>query len=141
MSAPAGAGTMVLITRLARAIYRRSNEELLGIRLKQYVALDVLRDFPDGIGQGSLGDLLQLDANNLVLLLNELEANGHIERRRDAGDRRRHIVELTRAGRQALERAERGMESVEAEVLAGLAPDERARLLRLLRDAVAANPG
>jgi DNA-binding MarR family transcriptional regulator len=141
MSAPAGAGTMVLITRLARAIYRRSNEELLGIRLKQYVALDVLRDFPDGIGQGSLGDLLQLDANNLVLLLNELEANGHIERRRDPGDRRRHIVELTRAGRQALERAERGMESVEAEVLAGLAPDERARLLRLLRDAVAANPG
>lgn len=141
MSAPAGAGTMVLITRLARAIYRRSNEELLGIRLKQYVALDVLRDFPDGIGQGSLGDLLQLDANNLVLLLNELEANGQIERRRDPGDRRRHIVELTRAGRQALERAERGMESVEAEVLAGLAPDERARLLRLLRDAVAANPG
>jgi DNA-binding MarR family transcriptional regulator len=141
MSAPAGAGTMVLIARLARAIYRRSNEELLGIRLKQYVALDVLRDFPDGIGQGSLGDLLQLDANNLVLLLNELEANGHIERRRDPGDRRRHIVELTRAGRQALERAERGMESVEAEVLAGLAPDERARLLRLLRDAVAANPG
>jgi DNA-binding MarR family transcriptional regulator len=141
MSAPAGAGTMVLITRLARAIYRRSNEALLGIRLKQYVALDVLRDFPDGIGKGSLGDLLQLDANNLVLLLNELEANGHIERRRDPGDRRRHIVELTRAGRQALERAERGMESVEAEVLAGLAPDERARLLRLLRDAVAANPG
>jgi hypothetical protein len=33
------------------------------------------------------------------------------------------------------------MESVEAEVLAGLAPDERARPLRLLRDAVAANPG
>jgi MarR family transcriptional regulator for hemolysin len=57
------------------------------------------------------------------------------------GDRRRRLVELTRAGRQALERAERGMESVEAEVLGGLAPDERARLLRLVRDAVAANPG
>jgi DNA-binding MarR family transcriptional regulator len=56
------------------------------------------------------------------------------------GDRRRRLV-VTRAGREALERAERGMESVEAEVLGGLAPDERARLLRLVRDAVAANPG
>jgi DNA-binding MarR family transcriptional regulator len=140
MSAPASAGTMVLITRLARGVYRRSTEELLGIRLKQYVALDVLRDFPDGIGQQALGELLHVDANNLVLLLNELEANGYVERRRDPGDRRRHIVGLTRAGSRALERAERGMESVEDEVLAGLDANQRARLLRLLRRAVTASP-
>jgi DNA-binding MarR family transcriptional regulator len=131
---------MVLITRLARGVYRRSTDELLGIRLKQYVALDVLRDFPDGIGQQALGELLHVDANNLVLLLNELEANGYVERRRDPGDRRRHIVGLTRAGIRALERAERGMESVEDEVLAALDANERARLLRLLRRAVAAGP-
>jgi DNA-binding MarR family transcriptional regulator len=131
---------MVLITRLARGVYRRSTDELLGIRLKQYVALDVLRDFPDGIGQQALGELLHVDANNLVLLLNELEANGHVERRRDPRDRRRHIVGLTRAGIRALERAERGMESVEDEVLAALDANERARLLRLLRRAVAAGP-
>jgi DNA-binding MarR family transcriptional regulator len=131
---------MVLITRLARGVYRRSTDELLGIRLKQYVALDVLRDFPDGIGQQALGELLHVDANNLVLLLNELEANGHVERRRDPRDRRRHIVGLTRAGSRALERAERGMESVEDEVLAALDANERARLLRLLRRAVAAGP-
>jgi DNA-binding MarR family transcriptional regulator len=111
------------------------------MRLKQYVALDVLRDFPDGIAQAALGEMLQLDPNNLVLLLNELEAKGHAERRRDPADRRRHIVGATTAGLRALARAERGMESVEDEVLAGLDADERAALRGLLRKVVAADHG
>ena len=37
-----------------------------------------------------------LDANNCVLLLNELEDAGWTQRKRDAGDRRRHMVDITR---------------------------------------------
>ncbi len=136
MDPPPELGSSVLLTRLARAVYRRSTEAVLGMRLKQFVALDYLREH-GSLAQQALAEALHLDANNLVLLLNELEAGGLAVRRRDPGDRRRHLVEITGAGRRALERAERGMESVEDEVLAGLSPRERRQLRELLRRALA----
>src|SRR5438445_2907266 len=124
-------GSMVLLTRLSRVVYRRATEKLLGIRLKQYIALNYLRD-QGATPQQELGEALHLDPNNLVLLLNDLEDEGYVERRRDTSDRRRHIVEITRAGKRALERAERALESVEDEVLAALGEEERATLRGLL---------
>ncbi|HEU4701662.1 MAG TPA: MarR family transcriptional regulator [Conexibacter sp.] len=126
---------MVLLTRLAKVVYRRSGEELLGMRLRQFVALSFLSEH-DGVSQQALAETLCIDANNVVLLLNELEAAGHVERRRDPHDRRRHLVHVTAAGRRAIERAERGQESVEDEVLAALTPDERATLRDLLSRAL-----
>ena len=64
-------GAMVLLTRLAKVVYRRSSEEQLGMRLRWYVALSFLNDH-DGASQQALGEALCVDANNLVLLLNEL---------------------------------------------------------------------
>jgi DNA-binding MarR family transcriptional regulator len=128
-------GSIVLLTRLARVVYRRSTEELLGIRLKELAALAYLRDH-DEVSQQALTQALCLDANSSVLLLNELEAAGLAERRRDASDRRRHRVALTPAGRGALERAESAQESIEDEVLAALGPDDRALLRDLLRRAL-----
>jgi MarR family len=81
-------GAMVLLTRLAKVVYRRSGEELLGMRLRQFVALSFLSEH-DGVSQHALAETLCIDANNVVLLLNELEAAGHVERRRDPDDRRR----------------------------------------------------
>jgi DNA-binding MarR family transcriptional regulator len=135
MSTPDTAGSMVLVTRLARAIYRLSTEDVLGMRLKPYVLLDTLRE-GGPLAQQALGEALTLDPNNLVLLLNEVETAGWIERQRDPNDRRRHIVEITAAGRKALERAEHGMEGVEDEVLASLAPRQRAALRELLHEAL-----
>ena len=85
-------GSMVLLTRLARVVHRRSTEQLLGMRVKQFATLCFVRD-RGGVLQSDLADALYMDANNLVLLLNDLEAHGWIERRRDPEDRRRHIVE------------------------------------------------
>jgi DNA-binding MarR family transcriptional regulator len=124
-------GSVVLLTRLSRAVYRHSSEAILGMRLKPYMVLDFLREHGP-ISQQALGEAMMLDANNLVLLLNEVEAAGHARRERDPTDRRRHIVQLTDEGRAALERAEAGMESVEGEVLANLSPTERSSLRKLL---------
>ena len=103
---------MVLLTRLAKVAFRRSNEADVGMRLRQHVALSFLNDH-DGATQQVLGEALCVDANNLVLLLNELEADGLVERRRDPLDRRRHLVHITAEGRRALDRAERAQERVE----------------------------
>jgi DNA-binding MarR family transcriptional regulator len=133
-------GSMVLLTRLARAVYRHSSEEVLGMRLKAFVALSYLREHGSATQQ-ALGEKLMLDPNNLVLLLNEIEAAGYAVRRRDPEDRRRHIVEVTDGGRHAIERAEEGMESVEDEILAALSEQERATLRKLLNKALEGVPG
>jgi DNA-binding MarR family transcriptional regulator len=132
-------GSLVLLTRLSRLVYRRATEDVLGMRLKQFVALNYLHHTP-GLGQRQLGDLLMLDANNCVLLLNDIEAAGWAERRRDPDDRRRHIVEITDSGREALFHAEAALDGLEDEVLGALSSDERDTLRELLGRVMADKP-
>jgi DNA-binding MarR family transcriptional regulator len=140
MGAAPGAGSMVLLTRLSRVVYLRATEAVLGMRLKEYISLNYLREH-EGLSQQALAEALHMDANNCVLLLNELEAAGLAERRRDPTDRRRHILALNPAGRRALERADQALESVEGEVLGALSADERTTLRRLLNRALEGDQG
>jgi DNA-binding MarR family transcriptional regulator len=126
---------MVLLTRLAKQVYRRSSEDLLGMHLRLLMALSYVRDH-NGAPQQELAEALCMDANNVVLLLNELEDLGHVARRRDPADRRRHLVELTQAGLRALNGAERAQETIEDDVLQALDPSERAILWQLLTRAL-----
>src|SRR5258708_15695632 len=105
-------GSMVLLTRLAKQVYRRSDEELLGMHLRLLMALSYVRDH-DGCPQQELAEVLCMDANNVVLLLNELEDLSYIARLRDPLDRRRHRVELTKGGLKALTAADRAQETIE----------------------------
>ncbi|HEY1456397.1 MAG TPA: MarR family winged helix-turn-helix transcriptional regulator [Candidatus Dormibacteraeota bacterium] len=125
-------GLIALLTQLYKALHKRSSEELLGMRLKPYIALGYIRDHP-GATQHELETAMMMDANGVVIMLNELEAQGYSVRRRDAQDRRRHIVEVTAAGRRALDRADRARESLEDEVMSGLSSEERATLRSLVR--------
>lgn len=131
METAQSAGSMVLVTRLAKVVYKRSTEELLGMRLRHFIALIFLRDQRLAPQQG-MCERLGMDANNLVLLLNEMEDAGHVRRTRDPADRRRHIVEITAAGERALEKAERAQESIEEDLLAELSAPERQTLHTLL---------
>jgi DNA-binding MarR family transcriptional regulator len=137
-TAPA-TGSMNLLTRLSRLVYHRATEDVIGIRLKQFIALDYLAR-QGGSSQQQLGQTLMLDPNNCVILLNDLEEFGYVERRRDPTDRRRHLVEMTDAGRRALEHAEEKLETLEDQVLPNLDPGERAKLRDLLAKALEAVP-
>jgi len=123
-------GLVSLLVQLNKAIHRRSTEEMLGMRLKAYMTLGHIRDHP-GTTQQELETAMVMDANSVVLILNELEARQLSMRRRDPQDRRRHIVEITAAGRRALERADKAREELEDEICASLSTDERKTLLRL----------
>ena len=125
----------MLLTQLARVVYRRSTVELVGMRIRELGALAYLRDHQLA-SQHALSRALSIDANNCVLLLNDLEALHYVERRRDPSDRRRHLVELTTKGRAALERAELAQGSVEDEILGALSAEERTVLQRLLSRAL-----
>ena len=75
---------------------------------------------------------LSMDSNTGVLILNDLEDLEYVERRRDPADRRRHLVDITDAGLEALEEAELAQGSIEDEILSGLNESERAELRGLL---------
>ena len=128
-------GSMVLLTRLAKQVYRRSSDELLGMQLRNLVALSYVRDH-DACPQHELAEAFCMDANNVVLLLNELEQLGYATRLRDPDDRRRHMVQLTTAGAEALSLAEHAQEAIEDDVLKALDPSERATLWQLLTRAL-----
>jgi DNA-binding MarR family transcriptional regulator len=131
MAVDTSPGTVVMLMRLATAIKKRSTEELMGVKLRQLMLLSYLSYGAPALQQ-QLCESLWLDPNNCVLLLNELEDLGYVERRRDPADRRRHVVELTEAGRTALERAQQAQESLGDELFAALSDEERATLRSLL---------
>ncbi len=120
-----------MLLRLAKVIHKRSTDERLGLKLRQVMLLSYLRAGAPALQQ-QLCESLWLDPNNCVLLLNEMEELGLVERRRDPSDRRRHVVDITDEGRVALERAERAQETIGDELLSALSEEERATLRSLL---------
>jgi len=129
-------GTLTLLSLLSKAVYRRATEDLIGISQRHYLALHYM-SIEHGLPQQQLSEVLWIDANNTVLLLNELEEAGLVRRERDPCDRRRHRVFLTEMGAERVATARRRRETLEDEVLAALDPDERAELHRLLAKALA----
>jgi DNA-binding MarR family transcriptional regulator len=82
--------------------------------------------------QGSIADALGYDRGQLVGLLDELEEQGLVERKRDPNDRRRHIVRLTSEGKKALRRLRALAKQLEDDFLTPLSDDERQALHSLL---------
>jgi MarR family transcriptional regulator, lower aerobic nicotinate degradation pathway regulator len=125
-----------LLDHLARRVRVRSEAVLapLGLRPRHLVALTVLRNRANCTQQG-LAATLEIDGTNIVGLLNELEAENLIERRRSPEDRRRHMVDLTDAGAKQLAEAELALAAVEDEVLGALDESQREALHALLLQA------
>jgi MarR family transcriptional regulator, lower aerobic nicotinate degradation pathway regulator len=125
-----------LLDLLARRMRLRVESALmpLGLRPRHFVALTVLRD-GQRCSQQELASTLQMDGTNIVGLLNELEADGLIVRRRSPQDRRRHVVEVTDAGAQRLAKAEFALAAAEDDVLRALDRGQRETLHDLLQQA------
>jgi DNA-binding MarR family transcriptional regulator len=135
-----------LLAQLGRAVTRRYRCALSPIGLKPRETQALMRLRADGaMSQQALGAALDIDASNLVALLNDLEADGVVSRRRDPQDRRRHVVEVAERGITLLGEIERAAGEVEDEFFAALDEDERvalqALLARVARSADVAAPG
>jgi MarR family transcriptional regulator, lower aerobic nicotinate degradation pathway regulator len=127
------ASFVLLVFRLARATGYRLGEALaaLDMRTHEFAVLHHLRQ-AGPLSQQELGGALRINPSNLVGLLDALQADGLIVRPRDPADRRRHLVELTAAGRHRLAEAKLGVAAAEQDLLAPLTEVERSRLLAML---------
>src|SRR5262249_29613392 len=83
-----------------------------------------------------LAELTGIDATNLVAVLNSLEDEGLIERRRDRAGRRRAIIALSPQGEQLLADLDRWLLRVDDQILAPLTGTERQTLHPFLGKAV-----
>lgn len=123
-----------LLDYLARRIRAEAELEFrqFNLRARHVIALTLLRDFGER-SQSDLAEALGVEPTNLVILLNELEASGLVERRRSTEDRRRHIVLLTDAGARKLSDVEDVVADIEDRMFSALDTDERATLYTLLQ--------
>jgi DNA-binding MarR family transcriptional regulator len=122
----------MLLVKIGHAAERWYTEALkpTGLNPRHVGVLFEVRARPTS--QQALIDSIGVDPSKLVGLLNDLEAEGLIVRRRDPEDRRRHIVELSKKGRAGLAAAEQAVRKVEQRLFAGLDEEQRTQLLALL---------
>jgi DNA-binding MarR family transcriptional regulator len=109
----------------------RATHDDQGLSPRQFHLLGLLHD-RGAMTQGELGNLMGIAPSVLVQLLNPLEDDGRISRDRDPGDRRRHVVSLTSAGKKHLDRAARAQREAEDEFLSSLTTKQREQLRQLL---------
>jgi DNA-binding MarR family transcriptional regulator len=122
----------VLLLKIGKAAERRIAEALkpTGLTPRHLGVMFEVQACPTS--QQALIETIGVDASQLVGLLNDLEADGLIVRKRDPEDRRRHIVEVSAKGSARLEDAKQIAAKVEEELLAGLDSGQREELLVLL---------
>ncbi|GGF49840.1 hypothetical protein GCM10011519_24770 [Marmoricola endophyticus] len=114
-----------------RAAERAADDDDTTLRPRHVIALELLRD-RGPMSQRDLGAALSLDPSNVVGLLNELERDGLLERRRDPRDRRRHVVTLSASGVRAHERSAHRYREIEDRIFASLTAAERRAVHDLL---------
>ncbi|MGP4025710.1 MarR family winged helix-turn-helix transcriptional regulator [Actinomadura sp. 3N407] len=77
------------------------------------------------LSQREVAERLSMDAGDLVGIVDALEEAGHVERRRDPGDRRRYALEITEDGRTSLGESLDARMRLNEMLFEPLSPDER----------------
>ena len=103
----------------------------MGLNVKLCGVLNLLAEGP--ISQQALGEQLGIDRTTMVELIDELEAQGVVVRRRNPADRRSYALSLTPRGRTVQKRASRAFDGAADEFLNALKPAERQALMDMLR--------
>ena len=125
--------TGFLISRLGWFAQKRFSERIaaVGLTPRGWGALNVL-DKEGAITQHALCGCMGMDPSSMVATIDELEAKGLVERRRNPHDRRAHALHVTGEGRAALSEGRKLARRAKDELLAPLDREEREQLHALL---------
>ena len=122
-----------LLHDAARLLRKRFDQKArhLGLTRSQWQVLaHVARN--EGLHQGALAEILELEPITLVRLIDRLEAAGLVERRAHATDRRLKLLHLTDKARPVLGTMRALGATVREEALAGIPTAQREELTQAL---------
>ena len=122
-----------MLEEVARTVRARVEEALddTGLRWDHVAVLSVLAA-AKAVPQPVLRERTGIDRTTLGAVLADLEEYALVERRRDTGDSRQVVTQVTPRGRQAAAHAEGLLAGAEREALRPLRPAEQRRLHELL---------
>lgn len=135
-----GTDLLLLLSCAYRALLSEQTASLapLGITPRDRRLLD--RAKSGYMSQRELAVACGLDKTTMVAVVDRLEDVGLVERRPSAADRRAWLIAVTEKGRRLVTRANKIVERIHHDVLAGLPPEMREGLVRGLERLVAARP-
>ncbi len=110
-----------------------------GLQPPGFRVLNVI-DASEGSSQHTIGEAIQAPASRMVAIVDDLEADGLVERRPHPGDRRVRALHLTPAGRKALAAGRKIAKAHEQRLTEGMSQADAKRLIKLLQQ-LASNNG
>jgi DNA-binding MarR family transcriptional regulator len=102
-----------------------------GVSMWGYIVLIALDRSPIRT-QAALAEAIGADKTRIIPTLDELQAQGFIERRADPDDRRARLLALTDAGRECKDAVQTAIQRGEERWLGTLSASDRATFLRVL---------
>lgn len=130
--------TLEIIPLVMRVMSAEMRQLQHGIHPGHIHLLRLLEKKP--ISQSELASRMAVSPPTMSNTINAVEERGWVQRRRAENDRRVVWIEITEAGKDALDRMDRGVEEKMAQLLSGLDEEQTDSLLNgltVLRDAVA----
>jgi len=118
------------VARLLRKRFEQTARSL-GLTRAQWQVLAHLAQ-NEGIQQGALADLIEIEPITLVRILDRLQGAGLIERRSHPRDRRIWLLYLTETARPALLEMKKLGAQTRGEALRGISEADRERLIAIL---------
>ncbi len=122
----------------ASSALRSAMEEVLrplGMTITHYSCLELLSQRP-GLSNSELARGAFVTRQSMNVLLQNLEREGFVTRPAEAPVGKVLPTELTERGRESLKKATAAVRSVELRMLSGMAEDEQAAALRILRSMI-----
>lgn len=122
-----------LISDVSRLMRRRFDERArqIGVTRAQWRTLTMLSRH-EGINQGGLADLLEVEPITLCRMIDRLEEAGLVERRRDPADRRAWLIFLTAKAHPLLTQLRGLADDMIENALSGLTQAKRTALMETL---------
>ena len=122
-----------LTSDVSRLLRRRFDERArqIGVTRAQWRTLTMLNR-NEGINQGKLAELLEVEPITLCRMVDRLEEACHVERRRDPRDRRAWQIYLTESARPLIDRLRVIADDLFDQALAGIDAPRQAMLIATL---------
>jgi len=139
---PALAGLPGFLIAKTHHLFHARADEALGegtLGIKHFGCLTVIAD-EGPISQGHLGSRMRVDRTTMVSVVDELEAAGFVNRKRNPDDRRAYALVATVAGVEWLEEKRGVLMEAHAELLSPLSDEERTNLVDYLQRLLVSQP-